>query len=304
MAIEISVDECANVLEVTKGRLFLGTVPELRISGLVMPDGWEPLLTAFRFRHNEPLLQSDYDRETQKLTLPLNGARLRALFETVPGRPDNHTSTLSLYLHLRKWDAETESWTWKPLVIARGVCTLHWAPATFSASPDHVPSAMQGPKGDKGEKGDKGTTGATGAAGPRGAQGERGFTGAPGASAYQIAVEHGFEGDEGEWLESLVGATGAQGSQGVEGPQGLQGLQGIQGPAGPQGRPGLQGATGATGPRGPRGEQGATGAQGPKGDPGSVEQALAGMTFDINTGDGQWNALKAIIESLGGTINE
>ena len=211
----IEVDAASATLEISEGRLFLGTVAEVVLEGWKPDAGCRPVIALFEACRHEPVAVSSF--ADGKLTLDLTGKTVRKAFRCAPA---SHR-LFAAYLNQQRQDAEGAAWNYLPDIDAAGALWIEWSPETFEVTDDGAAmAALQGPKGSDG---------------------------ADGKSAYQLALENGYSGSEAEWLASLKGDRGERGETGERGPKGDRGERGD---FGPQGSTGPQGPKGDKGDRG------------------------------------------------------
>lgn len=227
----IEVDAASATLEISEGRLFLGTVSEIVLQGWTPDAGCRPVIALFESCRHEPVAVSSF--ADGKLTLDLTGKTLSKSFRCTTASHRRFTA----YLNQQRQNAESGAWNYLPDIDAAGAIWIEWSPETFEVTDDGAAmAALQGPKGSDG---------------------------ADGESAYQLALKNGYSGSEAEWLESLKGDKGERGEPGPQGPKGDKGErgdfgpQGSTGPQGPKGDKGERGETGERGPQGPKGDSAA-----------------------------------------------
>lgn len=220
----IEVDAASATLEISEGRLFLGTVAEVVLEGWKPDAGCRPVIALFEACRHEPVAVSSF--ADGKLTLDLTGKTVRKAFRCAPA---SHR-LFAAYLNQQRQDAEGAAWNYLPDIDAAGALWIEWSPETFEVTDDGAAmAALQGPKGSDG---------------------------ADGKSAYQLALENGYSGSEAEWLASLKGDRGERGETGERGPKGDRGERGDFGPQGVQGIQGLPGIQGDKGDKGDKGDAG------------------------------------------------
>lgn len=230
----IAVDAASATLEISEGRLFLGTVAEIDLEGWTPDAGCRPVIALFESCRHEPVAVSSF--ADGKLTLDLTGKTVRKAFRCAPA------SHRLFRAYLNQQRPEGAAWNYLPDIEAAGALWIEWSPETFEVTDDGAAmAALQGPKGSDG---------------------------ADGKSAYQLALENGYTGSEADWLASLKGEKGEQGDKGERGEKGDKGERGDFGPQGSTGPRGPQGEQGPTGPQGPNGERGEKGDKGDKGEKG------------------------------------
>ncbi len=208
----IEVDAASATLEISEGRLFLGTVAEIDLEGWTPDAGCRPVIALFESCRHEPVAVSSF--ADGKLTLDLTGKTVRKAFRCAPA---SHR-LFRAYLNQQRPDAEGAAWNYLPDIEAAGALWIEWSPETFEVTDDGAAmAALQGPKGSDG---------------------------ADGKSAYQLALENGYSGSEADWLASLKGDRGEQGDRGERGEKGDKGERGDFGPQGSTGPRGPKGEKG------------------------------------------------------------